>query len=158
MFTDAKRSRVQDEIRQHDQALFAHLLTPDLFWQAARLCGLSILCSPLNLINLVWLAVSAARNPGLSFAALLGLPLKTLKDQETFAASDLGHLLDEAKQQRRRRSPRQPKRHDPRGGDPERVSEAANALARQRMPTAFWVALFFLGAPEFQRRQGDAVR
>ena len=60
MFTDAKRSRVQDEIRQHDQALFAHLLTPDLFWQAARLCGLSILCSPLNLINLVWLAVSAS--------------------------------------------------------------------------------------------------
>src|SRR6266436_3690495 len=130
MFTDAKRSRVQDEIRQRDQALFAHILTPDLFFQAARLCGLSILRSPLNLINLVWLAVSAARNPALSFAALLGLPLKTLQDQETYLSSDLSKLIDETKQQRRGKSKGKSKRHDPRGGDPERVSEAANALAR----------------------------
>src|SRR5712692_1005124 len=158
MFTDAKRSRVHDAIRQHDQALFAHILTPELFFQAARLCGLSILCSPLNLINLVWLALSAARNPQLSFAALLGLPLKTLKDQETFPSSDLCQLIDEAKQQRRRKSQRTSKRHDPRGGDPERVTEAAFAKARQRMPTAFWVALFFLLAEQFQGRYADAVR
>jgi hypothetical protein len=158
MFTDAKRSRIQDAIRQHDQALFAHLLTPELFFQAARLCGLSILRSPLNLINLVWLALRAARNPHLSFAALLGLPLKTLKDHETYPTSDLCRLIGRAQQPRRGKSQRKSRRHDPRGGDPEQVSEAAFAKARQRMPTAFWVALFFLVAQEFQRRHGDAVR
>jgi hypothetical protein len=39
MFTDEKRAEVYDRIRYHDQAMFAHLLTPELFFQAARLAG-----------------------------------------------------------------------------------------------------------------------
>jgi Transposase DDE domain len=165
MFTDEKRGRVYDELRRQDNKLFAHILTPDLFFQAARLCGRSIVCSPLNLINLVWLAVSAARNPEQSFASLLGLPLKTLQDNENFPASDLNQFLDQAKQQRRRKSNRrrQGKRrpqpnHDPRGGEAEHVSEQAFAKARQRMPSEFWLALFFLLAEQFERRYGSVVR
>src|SRR5260370_9563142 len=111
MFTDKNRAGVQDEIRRHDQATFAHLLTPDLFFQAAALCGLKIILSPLNLINLVWLALSAARNPDLCFADLLGLSLKTLQNQESFPGSPLAKLLGEPDQPRPNQS-----RHDPRQG------------------------------------------
>ena len=154
MFTDEDRCRVQDEIRQHDQALFAHILTPELFLQAARLSGLPLVRAPLNLVNLVCLAVRAARHPDRSFADLLGLPLQTLQDHEQFPASALAKLLDDAKQRRRR--PRH--RHDPHAAAAEHVSAQAFAQARQRMPSAFWVAVFFLLGEQFQRRYADVVR
>src|SRR5260370_5606500 len=93
MFIDKKRAEVQDEIRRRDQVLFAHILTPGLFFQAAWRCGLPILRNPLNLINLAWLAVSAARNPDLSFADILALSLNTLQDSESFPGSLLAKLL-----------------------------------------------------------------
>jgi hypothetical protein len=154
MFTDEKRSRIYDTIRQHDQALFAHLLTPDLFVQAARLSGLRLIRSPLNLVNLVWLAVRAARHPELSFAALLGLPLQTLRDHQGFAAADEGQLLTDAPPARRRRA----NRHDPRGGGADGVTEQAFAKARPRLPTAFWVALFILVGEQFQQGYSAVVR
>ena len=98
MFTDEKRSRVHDEMHRRDHGLFAHLLTPELFFQAARLCGLPIVRSPLNLINLVWLALSAARNPTLTFAALLCLPFNSLQDKHGFPTSELSRLIDDARQ------------------------------------------------------------
>src|SRR5689334_22733234 len=94
MFTDKKRAEVQDQLRQHDQAIFDHILTPDLFFQAARLCQLSIVLSPLNLINLVWLAISAARNPKKCFADILDLSRKALLDNESFSGSPLAKLLE----------------------------------------------------------------
>jgi hypothetical protein len=159
MFTDAKRGRVADELQRQDNKLFAHILTPDLFFQAARLCGLRIVCAPLNLINLVWLAVSAARHPAESFASLLGLPLKTLRDHENFSSSGLAQLLHDAEQPRPPKARRRrPSRHDPRGGPPARVSEQAFAQARQRMPSEFWVALFILLDEQFERLYGDVIR
>src|SRR5215471_21770964 len=101
MFTDKKRAEVQDEIRRHDQAIFAHILTPELFFQAARQCGLKIVASPLNLINLVWLAVSCARNPGLCFADVLQLCAKALRDDESFSRSPLGRRLSRPSKSRR---------------------------------------------------------
>jgi hypothetical protein len=153
MFTDESRGRVCDELRRRDNKLFAHILTPDLFLQAARLCGLRLVRAPLNLVNLVWLAVSAARHPEASFAALLGLPLKALRDQEGFPASELHTLLNQAGQRRRRRA-----KHHPRGGAPEGVSVQAFAQARQRMPSEFWVALFILLDEQFERLYGGAIR
>jgi hypothetical protein len=153
MFTDPTRGRVSDELRRLDHQLFAHLLTPDLFFQAARLSGLPLVRSPLNLVNLVWLAVSAARHPEASFAALLGLPLKALQDQENFPASELHARLDRAKQRRRPKA-----KHDPRGGDPACVSVQAFSQARQRMPSAFWVALFVLLGEQFEHLYADVVR
>jgi Transposase DDE domain len=153
MFTDEKRGRVSEELRRQDNKLFAHVLTPDLFFQAARLCGLRLVRSPLNLVNLVGLALAAARQPEESFASLLGLPLKALQDSETFPASDLNRLLQDAK------APRRPKaKHDPRGGAPAAVSAQAFAQARQRMPSEFWVALFFLLGEQFERLYAAVLR
>jgi hypothetical protein len=59
MFTDKKRAEVYNLIRRRDQAIFEHILTPELFFQAARLSELPLVLCPLNLINLVWLAVGA---------------------------------------------------------------------------------------------------
>src|SRR5579871_4367321 len=135
MFTDKNRTDVQDQLRQHDQAVFAHILTPDLFLQAARMCELPLVRSPLNLINLVWLAVSAARNPKKCFADVLELSRKILQDNEAFSASPLAELLEPSGTPARQTS-----RHDPRKDANQPVSEAAFSKARQRMPSAFWVA------------------
>src|SRR5579862_1141946 len=97
MFTDEERSKVHDEIHRRDNQLFAHVLTPGLFLQAAVDCGLPLICSPLNLINLVWLALAAARNPKMAFAALLDLPFESLQDQQDFAGSDLQQRIDHAR-------------------------------------------------------------
>ncbi len=153
MFTDRKRAEAQDEIRRHDQAIFDHILTPELFFQAARMCGLPIVLSPLNLINLVWLAVSAARNPERCFADTLTLSLKTLQDHESFSGSPLAKLLKASGPPGGQTS-----RHDPRKGAGESVSEAAFSKARQRMPSAFWVALFVLLSERFLSLYPQVVR
>jgi hypothetical protein len=188
LFTDEKRSRAHDELRRQEHQLFAHLLTPDLFVQAALRCGLLVICSPLNLINLVWLALSAARNPRASFAALLQGPVNALRDNERFPNSSLDRLLDGANRQPPRDPRRGPKArhthpkscarpkdcqvpgcahprscsspgsHDPHGDSAERVSAAAFATARQRMPSEFWVALFLLLGERFEALYADALR
>jgi hypothetical protein len=158
MYTDKTRAELHEEIRGRDVALFSHILSPALFFQAAALCGLKIVASPLNLVNLVWLALAAARDPEQSFASLLELPLKGLRDTEGFAGSCLGQRLGGASRQRQQAARKYKSRHDPRRGKAESVSAAAFAKARQRMPTEFWAALFVLLAEEFGRRHGDVVR
>jgi Transposase DDE domain len=153
MFTDKKRTEVQDQLRQHDQAVFAHILTPDLFLQAARMCELSLVLSPLNLINLVWLAVCAARDPKKCFADVLELSRKVLQDNEAFSGSSLAKLLESSGTPGRQTS-----RHDPRKGADEPVSEAAFSKARQRMPSEFWVALFILLGQRFLELHSQVVR
>jgi hypothetical protein len=153
MFTDRKRAEVHDEVRRHEAAIFSHILTPELFLQAATLGGLSIVLSPLNLINLVWLAIAAARNPAQSFADLLGLPLKTLHDHESFSTSHLGQLLGQRKRKGKKKA-----RHAPHQDPGAAVSEAAFSKARQRMPSDFWVALFLLLGERFQQLYSAVVR
>jgi Transposase DDE domain len=153
MFTDRKRAEVEDEIRRHDQAIFDHLLTPALFFQAARLCELPIVLSPLNLINLVWLAVRAARDPKKCFADILEMSRQTLQDSETFSGSALAKLLEDANPPSATTS-----RHDPRKSVGTPVSEAAFAKARQRMPSAFWVALFILLGQRFLELFPQVIR
>jgi hypothetical protein len=153
VYTDKKRAEAQDEIRRRDQVLFAHILTPGLFFQAARLCKLSIALSPLNLINLVWLAVSCARKPELCFADILKLSLQTLQDSESFPGSLLADLLGQPGPSRGKRS-----RHCPHKAPAEPASEAAFAKARQRMPAEFWAALFVLLGQRFMALYADVVR
>ena len=153
MFTDKNRAEVQDELRRRDQVLFAHILTPELFFQAARLCNLPLIRSPLNLINLVWLAIRAACRPELCFADILALSLKPLQDHESFPGSPLDKLLGTAEQTGKKKS-----RHDPRQSSAEPVSEAAFSKAQQRMPSEFWAALLLLLAEQFQRLYADVIR
>src|ERR1051325_11159201 len=163
MFSDPSRARVHDEIHRCDHALFTHILTADLFIQAARMCGLRLLANPLNLVNLVWLAISAARNPEKTFAQLLCLPFDTLRNSENFSASLLNKLIDEAKvaptgnRQQRRAQAAQAK-HDPHGSHPERVTEKSFDKARLRMPSEFWVAVFLLLAEKFVGLYGAVIR
>jgi len=161
MYTDEHRCRVQDELRRQDHQLFVHLLTPELFVQAARMCGLKIISSPLNLVNLVWLALVAARHPEQSFASLLDRTRKALHDQECFPSSSLGPLLDDADRQRRqaRRPDPRPSRHAPQGTQgADQVTDEAFAKARQRMPSAFWVALFVLLGERFEAQYAEVLR
>ena len=157
MFIDKNRSTVFEAIRQHDQRLFAHLLTPDLFLQAAFRSGLKIISCPLNLITLVWLAVTAARNVEHSFPRLLKEVLRSGRDDERFPQSGLAAVLDRANQHSTRND--SASRHHPGGTvGPDHVSDRAFANARQRMPSEFWVALFILLGERFQQRHADLVR
>jgi hypothetical protein len=170
MYTDKKRSEVHDQIHRQEHQLFAHVLTPDLFVQAALMCGLRVIASPLNLINLVWLALSAARNPTLSFSALLECPLKRLRDNERFPGSTLDHSIDDANQQRghQQRGPKarhahkktcsQRGCHSPHASAAENVSEEAFVKARRRLPTEFWVALFLLLGQRFEALHAEVLR
>jgi hypothetical protein len=153
MFTDSKRAEAFDEIRRHDQAIFDHILIPDLFFQAARMSGVPIIRSPLNLINLVWLAVSAAHNPEKCFADILELSRKTLQDDESFASSPLAKLLGATGPPGGTTSP-----HDPRKDAGTPVTEEAFSKARKRMPSAFWVALFVLLGQRFLTLYPEVVR
>ena len=153
MFIAKKRAEVQDKIRRRDQAILDHILTPELFLQAALRSGLEMLLCPLHLVNRVGLAISAAGNPDRGFADILGLSRNTLVDHETLPQSDLGRYLTQPHQRRRHASP-----HDPRKGPAEPVSEAALAKARQRMPSAFWVARFLLVVERFHRLDADVLR
>jgi hypothetical protein len=155
-------------VRRQEHHRFAPLLTPELFRQAALEGGLTVVCSPRNLVNLAWLALRAARHPELSFAALLDQPLQDLRDREGFPGSELGRGIRRANRRRgrarrrraRRGPPGGPRRgsHSPHGRAAQAASPAAFAQARRRMPTAFWVALLVLLAQRFQERHAQALR
>lgn len=174
MYTDKDRSRAHDEVRRREHRLFAHILTPDLFLQAALKCDLRLVCSPLNLVCLVYLALSAAGHPELSFAHLLQAPFDSLRDSEQFPGSDPDRLLHQARRRRKGkgRKGRRPGKQGPhahKGGCRERschhpkgaaeaVSTAAFTQACRRLPTAFWVALFVLLGERFCALYADVVR
>ena len=63
MFTDDRRCEVFRKFRERDTRAFAHLLTPEVFAEAAQRAGLGIGTSALNLTNLVWLGIASAWHP-----------------------------------------------------------------------------------------------
>ena len=68
MFTDEHRCEVWDAIRQRDVRAFSEQLAPAVFVEAALRTGVALVKSPLCLVNLVWLGVSAALHATASFA------------------------------------------------------------------------------------------
>ena len=112
MFTDECRSLVFERIRQFDLRQFARFLTPVRFAAAASRAALKIGTNPLNLPHLVWLGIAAARHRGESFAGVLSLALRILRDSESFRDSQLAPPAAPP-----RRDPKRSK-HDPRGRDP----------------------------------------
>lgn len=171
MFTDKERSNVQDAIYRQQHRLFAHLLSPDLFLQAALLSRCPIVRSPLNLVNLVWLALRAAACPDNSFSSLLAAPLDSLRDDERFPGSSLDRTLAAANSHPSPSAPlankaphkhkgrcRDQARHDPRRPAAQPPTPTAFAQARSRMPPQFWVALFVLLAQRFQAEHAAVIR
>lgn len=145
MFKDEHRCDVWDEIRQHDIRAFSKQLTPQVLAEAARRTGVVLVKSPLYLVNLVWLGISAALHATDSFAGVLTMTLKLLEDQQQFAQSSIGQTQ---KNGRRRKQPGKSK-HDPRRNDPTQVTEEAFAKARQRMPLGFWINLLIILGEQF---------
>lgn len=152
MFRDERRDKVWNEIRQHDLRAFTQL-TPELFAEAARRANVRIGQSALNLVNLVWLGIAAARQHSASFGIVLTSTLKLLEDQEGFSRTPLGKAQrpSPADKKGKKRKARPKSKHDPRGQKPAEVTEEAFAQARQKMPLPFWTALLLLLAEQFQK-------
>ena len=182
MYVDHIRHTVWDQLRQRDFRAFAGILTAEVFHQAADRACVALGQGPLALTVLVWLAIACGLHPTKSFAAVLGLALKLLRNDPRWhpdawlpkpttppqapapkarhrrggaqAAQARGPHSSSPRAARARRS-----RHDPRGdGDPLHVSPAAFTQARQAMPWAFWVALIVILSERFEDQQGPTIR
>ena len=158
MFRDEIRQEVHDRLREHDLKAVADKLTPGVFLEAARRAGVRIGTCPLNVINLVWLALSAAWRKTESFARILTITLQLLQDQEAFGHSSLSQDLRQKRRRAQRRATPRRSKHDPRGQDPTRVSEEAFVKARRHMPLSFWVALLVILGERFEAEHGERLR
>lgn len=147
MFQDCIRAAVFQRLRQRDTQAFQHLLSADVFARASQAIGRPLGENPLNLVNMTWLGVAAAWHGARSFADVLGLTLKLLRDADLWAAPPAPRT------DRPNRS-----KHDPRGSDPSQVSEEAFAKARKLMPWSFWIALIMILAEDFEDQHPNSVR
>jgi hypothetical protein len=118
MFVDPIRHDVWDKIRQRDLRAFAPWLTREVIAQAALSAGVSLGGGPLCLFVLAWLAIACALHPTKSFASVLGLALKLMRNDPAWDPGAFApHVPTTGRTSRRRAKPRS--QHDPRGsGDP----------------------------------------
>ncbi len=157
MFVDPTRQNVWDKIRQRDFRAFAPWLTREVIEQAALRAGVTLGGGPLCLFVLVWLAVACALHPAKSFASVLGLALKLMRndpawDPDAFAPKD--PTADRTP----RHNAKPQSKHDPHGsGDPLQLSASAFTQARAAMPWAFWVALVLVLAQRFEEQHSDLI-
>jgi hypothetical protein len=166
MFVDHTRHAVWDQIRHRDFRAFAPWVTREVIEQAATRAGVALGGGPLCLFVLVWLAVACALHPTRSFAAVLGLALKLMRndphwDPAAFqaAARTRGRAAPPSRRGGARTHATPRSKHDPHGpGDPFRISPAAFTQARAAMPWAFWVALVLVLSERFEERHADLIR
>jgi hypothetical protein len=151
MFTDDARCRTMNQVQPLGLEGFARFLTPQLFAEAERVVK-CVRRGPLSLACLTWLGVAAALHTTKSFAGVLSLTCKLLNDAPACLKQN------RPKTGRRRRDGKQRSKHDPRGGQPDCVSEEAFAKARQSMPWEYWCALIVLLADRFANQHDARVR
>jgi hypothetical protein len=154
MFTDVRRCKVWEQIRQHDLRAFARLLPASVFAEAGLRAGVRLGRSALALPTLVVLGLGAALHQAKSFADVLLLTVKLLEDGEHWNGSPPAAARRNAQRAQKRGRQRKRSKHDPRGGDPTSVTEEAFVQARQRMPLKFWAALLMVLAERFQSQHG----
>jgi len=148
VFQDGLRLQVFQDLRERDTRAFAHQLPPAVFSAAADRSGVRLGTNPLNPVHLVWLAVAAAWHHTRTFADVLGLTLKLLRDADVWPVTA---APPDPRPERR-------SKHDPRGTDPAQVTEEAFAKARKHLPWDFWVSLILVLAERFQEQHPAAVR
>jgi hypothetical protein len=159
MFTDERRCKVWEGIRQHDLPAFAKFLSAAVFNEAALRAGMRLGRSALALPTLAVLGVAAALHRAKSFADVLVLTIKLLEDGEHWHGSPLAAARRNARRAKKRpRRKTKRSKHDPHGSDPTAVSEEAFAQARQRMPLSFWAALLMVLVEHFQSQHGKPLR
>ena len=154
MNTDSIKATVWDQFRQRDLRAFQHIFSPRRLALAAARCGLAVGHSPLNLANLLWLALACAWHRSRSFADVLGLFLKTLGDAQDWLHDPLRPLCQPDPDGR----PARRSKHDPRGGPPGTPSEEAFAQARPKLPPRLVDCLLLLLWDDFERAYPDYVR
>jgi Transposase DDE domain len=145
--TATSKATVWQQLRQRDLRAFQHIFTPRRIADAAARVGLAVGTSPLNLANLLWLALACAWHKGRSFADVLGLFLKALRDAPGWAHDPLRPLCEPRADGP---PPRRP-RHDPRGGQAGALSEEAFAQARPKLSPWLVDCLLMLLADDFER-------
>lgn len=155
MHTANPKTKVWDELRQSDWKAFQRFLHPGVCLEAAQLVGLKLGRGPLHLVNLVFLALGAAWFRTKSFADVLLVVLKLLRDAEDWSDSTLADLQRRGRQQAQRQRRH---KHDPRGQDPTQLSEEAFVQARRQIPWRFWVALLLILARNFEAGHGQRLR
>jgi hypothetical protein len=165
MFVDHNRQAVWNQIQQRDFRTFARFLTREVIELAACRAGVALGGGPLCLFVLVRLAIACAMHPTRSFAAVLTLALKLMRNDPAWDPDSL--LRDAHKSQPKpqsqsrtgRHSAPSPSKHDPRGsGDPFSVSPSAFSQARHAMPWAFWVALVTILSERFEEEHSELIR
>jgi hypothetical protein len=109
----------------------------------------------LHLGNLILFALGSAWFRTKSFADVLIVVLKLMRDTDAWPESPLADL-----QRRGRKKAKRQKRHkhDPRGQDPTRLSEEAFVQARRKMPWSFWTAVLLILTRNFETAHGERVR
>lgn len=175
MFKDEHKREVWDTLRQHDLRALSRLLPDSLVESAAAEAGVKVGRGPLNLVTQTWLALLGALETTKNFTGVLQLTLKLMQDAGTWRGEPSACLSPRGpargKSQRRgrgrkgsgkgreqARKGRVKSKHDPRGGDPNLVSEEAFQQARRRMPRGFWVALILMIGRCFEQKHGALVR
>ena len=146
MYCDPTRASFWGQVWQREGRPFARLLPDDLILQAARAAAVAPGGGPLPVVNLVWLALASACHLGRSFADLLTLPLKLLRDLRAGPA---------APPRPDRSRPR--RRHDPRADAAEAPTEEAFCQARARIPWTFWTLLSSLLGDRFEQAHPDRL-
>jgi len=155
MCSDSLQGTVWDQLRQRDLHAFARFLPLASLRRAADMAGLAFGKGPLHLGNLVWLALASALHGSKSFADVLVLVLKLLRDSPDWSTSELAAMQRLGQRQARGQ---QRHKHDPRGQDPTCLSEEAFVQARRKMPWSFWAALLVLLTDTFEAQHGSRAR
>jgi hypothetical protein len=177
MFKDERKRGIWDTVRQHDLQVLFRLLPESLIASAAAQAGIHMGAGALNATTLVWLALMSAVETGMNFAGVLQLVLKLLHDAQEWDGEPSPCMLPQAHRQQcceqkkkgkgkkgKGKKKNQPgasaprSKHDPRGGDPNLVSEEAFAQARKRLPCEFWIALILLLNRCFEQEHGQLLR
>lgn len=168
MFKDEHKRGVWNSLRQHDLQPLSRLLPNSLVAAAARQAGVKIGAGALNAFTLVWLALLSAVETSKNFAGVVELVLKLLHDAQQWNGEPSPSLLPKAhrgrkagktgKGKKNERAGARRSKHDPRGGDPNLVTEEAFAQARKRLPAKFWIALILLLGECFEREHGQLQR
>lgn len=154
MFMDERRSKVWDDIRQHDLRAFGKLLPTEVFVEAATHAGVRLGKSALCLPTLVMLALSAAMHGTRNLMQILVFTLKLLEDCEHWSQTTIAAARRNA-QRRSKKQTKKKSKHCPYVDDPTEISEEAFAQARKRMPLEFWAALLFVLSQRFAQQHGQ---
>ena len=160
MFRDERKHQQFNQLRQQGLNGAQQLLTPQLFAEVTQRTGINNGKNPLSHANLVWLGIIAAMDCTRNFAGVLQITLKWLHDSGHWkpTSTPTNSPPVNCSQSRSKKKPQVCSKHDPRGSDPQQVTEEAFAQARQRMSLEFWMMLLLILGERIQTQFENVLR